>query len=445
MVVTTDVYTYIGVIIEVLNEGLPRAAWVIIGDQSSRSLLSRLRISHSMVVTQITLGTLLSIIFIAAAPQLAAAFVPAEVRAASLTYVRISSFSALSSSTEVAVSACTRALDRPDVPLLISSCKFIINIVLDLLLMSTFHVGTHTPTVNTQAVIRLGCDMSAAAVGLLYFLYTTTRLRRSSEVGSSGGESVTPTIAAVGILLRPGIFTLIESAIRNALYLWLISGIVAMGSDYATAWGVFNTIRWGLIMVPVQALEQASLAFVGHAWGRWRATVGTGNLRAKATRGDLFDITKPALRSTAIVLCVEVPLCIFLAVWGAKPFAFYLSQSDAVASITGKMWRTIDWCYIFYAISTQLATILLATQPRWYLYQSLMSNILYILPWCIALTIIEMTPENAWKYHAVIFGGSLVVSWVIVMVMVGLWAGKLLKGTMRLGLVYGGSRGVLAS
>lgn len=288
MVATTDVYTYIGVIIEVLNEGLPRAAWVIIGDHASRTPLARARISHSMVATQITLGALLSLAFLASAPQLAAAFVPAAVRAASLTYVRISAFSALSSATEVAVSACTRALDRPDVPLLISSCKFLANIVLDLLLMSSFRVGRHTPTVNTQAVIRLACDMAAAAAGLLYFLHTTARLRHTEAEAGRARESVAPTFAAVKILLRPGVFTLIESAVRNALYLWLISGIVAMGSDYATAWGVFNTIRWGLIMVPVQALEQASLAFVGHAWGRWRAAVGIDNLRPKATRGDLF-------------------------------------------------------------------------------------------------------------------------------------------------------------
>ncbi|KAJ0337271.1 hypothetical protein COL154_013404 [Colletotrichum chrysophilum] len=39
LVVTTDAYTYIGVVAEVLNEGLPRAAWVIIGDKASRSLM----------------------------------------------------------------------------------------------------------------------------------------------------------------------------------------------------------------------------------------------------------------------------------------------------------------------------------------------------------------------------------------------------------------------
>lgn len=40
-----------------------------------------------------------------------------------------------------------------------------------------------------------------------------------------------------------------------------------MSADYATAWGVFSTIRWGLIMVPVQAAEATTLTFVGHAWG----------------------------------------------------------------------------------------------------------------------------------------------------------------------------------
>jgi len=79
-------------------------------------------------------------------------------------------------------------------------------------------------------------------------------------------EPVRPSFQALRILIRPGFLTFLESAIRDTLYLWLISGIISMGSDYATAWGVFNTIRWGLIMVPVQALEASSLTFVAHAW-----------------------------------------------------------------------------------------------------------------------------------------------------------------------------------
>ena len=55
-----------------------------------------------------------------------------------------------------------------------------------------------------------------------------------------------------------------ESVIRNAIYLWVVYEIVQLGETYVTAWGVFNTIRWGLVIVPVQALETSTLVFVGY-------------------------------------------------------------------------------------------------------------------------------------------------------------------------------------
>src|SRR5258708_39599909 len=94
-------------------------------------------------------------------------------------------------------------------------------------------------------------------------------------------------------LLRPGIITFTESAMRNTLYLWLVSNIVSMGPNYATAWGVFNTIRWGLVMVPVQALEASTLTFVGHNWGQWRVRLGVEIRRPKASKADLLSPTLP--------------------------------------------------------------------------------------------------------------------------------------------------------
>ena len=284
-VVTTDVYTYIGVIVEVLNEGLPRAAWLVIGDRTTRTIASRLGLSYTLILTQVVLGAIMTIIFVAASEKLAGAFVPVQVRKSSLTYVRISSVSALSSAMEVAVSSCTRALDHPDVPVVISSTKFIVNIILDLLIISRFHVGSSTPTVNSQALIRLACDMGSALCGLGYFVYIATKMQRAA----GGSEhKAKPGIKALKILARPSIYTFAESAIRNALYLWLVSRIVLMGEDYATAWGIFNTIRWGMVMVPVQALEASTLTFVGHNWGKWRASVGAEIRRPKASKADIL-------------------------------------------------------------------------------------------------------------------------------------------------------------
>jgi Na+-driven multidrug efflux pump len=234
-----------------------------------------------MVTFQAILGLILNVVFVASSEKLAAAFVPASVRETSLTYVRISSVEALSSALDVAIVCATRALDHPDVPLLISSTKFVVNIVLDLLIISRFHRGGFTPTINTQALIRMACDLTAAVCGLLYFLWVAMKMQRQSRTVE---ERARLNFVSLKTLARPGVYTFVESALRNSIYLWLISGIVAMGSDYATAWGVFNTIRWGIVMVPVQALEASTLTFVGHAWGQWRARVGPEVKKPKVTR-----------------------------------------------------------------------------------------------------------------------------------------------------------------
>ncbi|KAK4565651.1 hypothetical protein LTR86_003499 [Recurvomyces mirabilis] len=205
-----------------------------------------------------------------------------------------------------------------------------------------------------------------------------------------------------------------------------------MGSDYATAWGVFNTIRWGLIMVPVQALEATSLTFIGHSWGMWRREMIGREHRPKATLRQLRSIVKPALTSCGIALVIEIPLCLFLSFYGAQRFALFISGSSAVSEICAKMWRTIDWCYIFYALSTQLATILLSTRPRWYLYQSLVSNLCWVLPWAVAVSRIGITPDDAWFYHSIVFGGSLVFSFLDIVVVDEIWAWTLHEGKMKL-------------
>ncbi|GAA6055934.1 hypothetical protein JCM3770_005601 [Rhodotorula araucariae] len=202
-----------------------------------------------------------------------------------------------------------------------------------------------------------------------------------------------------------------------------------MGQDYATAWGVFSTIRWGLIMVPVQALEATANAFVGHRWGRYlrRRQLSSGE---ETSWRDAYGIARPALLSVIIALIIEVPLCLGLSFGGARPFARYLSASDEVAGIVQHMWKTIDWCYIMYSVSTQLATILLATTPSWYLGQSLLANVFYCLPWAIALGEVHVSPKNAWTYHAFVFGGSLVVSFGIVIIVDTLWAWRIKLGRL---------------
>lgn len=159
--------------------------------------------------------------------------------------------------------------------------------------ISTFRIKGIHPTIKTQGAINLACSTIASLSGLIYFGMTAVRLARHQ--GITWNRYVSPPLRAWKTLARPGLSTFLESAIRNALYLWLVAGVVAMGSDYATAWGVFNTIRWGLVMVPVQALEAATLTFVGHRWGAWGAL---GGLEKKASFTDIFGTFAMPSRTT---------------------------------------------------------------------------------------------------------------------------------------------------
>jgi Na+-driven multidrug efflux pump len=432
MVVTTDTYTYIGVFAEVLNEGLPRAAYLIIGDKSSRSYRQRLPLTHTLILFQAVLGFIMSLGFVGGASTFAKAFVPVEVRGVSVTYVRIAAFSAFSSAIEYAVNTSTRALDKPDVPLVISSVKFAINIILDLIIISKFHVRSVTPTVNMQAGIALTCNLTSALAGLAYFVYTTSLSRRFSIHEDKSTVKLIPSLPALLTLIKPGFVFFSESAVRNALYLWLVHGIVDLGSNYATAWGVFSTIRWGLIMVPVAALEATTLTHVGHSWGRFRASsVPSGqSAKPRATMRQIFNVARWALYSVAIVLAIEVPLCLIMSFVGAKSFAFYLSGSEEVSPIAARMWRTIDWCYILYGVGTQLAAVLVATRPRWYLYQSLATNLLYVLPWAAVCQVSKLNAGDPWTYHSIVFGGTLVFAFFATIAMDATWVYTLRKGKM---------------
>ena len=167
------------------------------------------------------LGAIVTIVFIASAERLAAAFVPAQVKDASIKYVQIYSIPASSSAIQLAVSNRTRALDNPDVPLLIASISVAVNIVLDLLIISKFCVGLWSPTIINQTLSRITYDMISALVGLVYFAYIARRLRRqnSETSGSMMGHWKGFSIAILKILVPPWAYKFIESALRNALYL----------------------------------------------------------------------------------------------------------------------------------------------------------------------------------------------------------------------------------
>ncbi|KAK4705213.1 hypothetical protein P7C70_g993, partial [Phenoliferia sp. Uapishka_3] len=254
-VATTDAYTYASIVVECFNEGLPRAAWNTVANDSLYSKEQRLSLVRTLVIIQSAIGLILSLSFIGAADSFVGNFVPGPVQDISVRYVRISAFgSGLASTLETAVSLGTRALDHPEqvlppffksrttysyssslnsIPLMISSVKVLLQIFLDLALISTVHVRGVHPSITIQAIIRLVCDLTGAFVGLGCFLY----IARGSQLPSAAAAK--PSLASLRVLAIPGIPTFIESAVRNAIYLYLVHNVILRGQNYATGLALF--------------------------------------------------------------------------------------------------------------------------------------------------------------------------------------------------------------
>jgi hypothetical protein len=114
VITTLTIIPDASIVVEVVNEGLPRGVWSTTTDRTALPLEARLAQILTLITVQTTLGLCLTVAFVIAAPSFVGAFVPGTVRSISVRYVRISSGSLVASTLETAVSLGTRALDHPE-------------------------------------------------------------------------------------------------------------------------------------------------------------------------------------------------------------------------------------------------------------------------------------------------------------------------------------------
>ncbi|TVY82521.1 hypothetical protein LSUE1_G003878 [Lachnellula suecica] len=449
-VATTKLYTWMSVAGLVLNDGLPRAAWTVIGDDTTRSRHSRISLSYTLILFQVVFGIAVSGILMASAERNAvspSATVSGGMSKTSLAYVRYDAMSALTSAIEIGVFNSARALDHPEIPMLVNFVKFSLNMILDVTVMSQYGTLVHQPSMINQAAINMTCDLASAALGLWYFKRVTTKYtkeRTTATTGPNGWKAIDkskarPCYASLKVLFQHGIWTFIESAIRNLILVYLMIGLTtALKTENATAWNAFRDIRLGMLLVPLQALETSTLTFVGHAWGEWRKEVGPTETQVEVKESEkdkltkFYAITKPAWLPCLMIPPLETVLFIVLSIWWAKPYALFMSGDQSTAAMVQWMWRTIDWCWIPAALSTILATILLATTPRYFCLQGAITGLLWMLPWAVGVPGYNYTAARAWHFAAVLFGGEKLVSFCSVVFTCWLWRRLLFRGKVKL-------------
>lgn len=58
-----------------------------------------------------------------------------------------------------------------------------------------------------------------------------------------------------------------------------------------------------------------------------------------------------------------------------------------------------------------------------------------MLPWAIVVTKVSFSESTAWTYYAIIFGGALVFDFIDVSITLLIWAFRLSKGKVKVGVI----------
>ena len=129
--------------------------------------------------------------------------------------------------------------------------------------------------------------------------------------------------------------------------------------------------------------------------------------------------------------------------------ARWLTGGERVATLTIKMWhvsgdrrrrsriaslQTLNWFYALCAIGKQVGSLLLVTTPRFFFYQSIITNIFWLLPWAIAFTKLQLEAADerrALTLHAALFGGALTLSFIVTSAAAVIWTLRLKKRLIR--------------
>ncbi|KAI9099867.1 hypothetical protein DFS34DRAFT_680246 [Phlyctochytrium arcticum] len=454
-----DAWGWMTLLTDTATEGLSRVAYLLVGDLT-RPMGDRLQLATTLVLGQGFSGIFGASALAIAAPGFALPFFSSAIKASSTKFVRVASFAAGFGVIQAAVEATTRSLDRPEVPVVISLCKTILNIILDAALLSPYRVDKAIPTYNTQAAIRLSCDGFGAFVGCVYFVYLVYKIK------PRGTKFPIPTFHTVLVILHPGNFSVVEAALRHGLLHWLAAAIVPLSAPYAAAFGVFKKIRLGLIMVPALALDRTSVTMMGHRWGAFRERFGDPkswragplqNNEAKETGieleddtidvehvcsidkkapvvistavltsanpsyKDIIDLARPGIIALVAILVIELILNTILSAGPIRNLAFYLSSNAPVADLAANMFHSLNWTYILLSASMPLASILLATRVDLWFFSSLVTNLVWLLPWCIFFAAKDASANKAWTYHSVSFAGPMVLGLFVTIAAVGIW------------------------
>lgn len=184
-----------------------------------------------------------------------------------------------------------------------------------------------------------------------------------------------------------------DSVVRNFFYFMVTLKFVNnLGETEIGAWNLLNTIIWGFLLIPSFAVANYVKVQVG--LGANKEKLELQALIKKIAKQSFFCLT-----AWLIVLSVAGSLC-----WPLMA-GYFSPHNVAVQEMSTSMFYQLGWIYIVFSFNNAIDSLFFGTGRTSYIfYQSFLTNLLvYFIPWILYLVGI-LTPTYWWVLGLYISG-----------------------------------------
>jgi putative MATE family efflux protein len=391
----TEQYEFIAVTIEIVNEMIPFGILALVA-RNYHNREKVIEILKAGLIIQVVFSLLVTGIVVLFTKDFVATIgTPAEIVNLTTEYLLLKSIALPFEAVAYILLIAIKSLQKGKEALILVTISVIVNMILDLFLISNTPVSLH---LGIQGV-AIGYVVSKILLMIISVVYIVRILDIdiTSIIRTKWRDHVAPLFSIGG-------WTGLDSLVRNVGYMGLLLVLNAMGTNEFGGYGLAMAVMWTLL-IPVLALGEGTSVVVGNYFGEKRYE-------------DLLDVVK-----TSMILGIVIMLAIAgtgILCWQAFSAFFNPNPAMIAFSVATFWWLIIP--YIGFGISTILRSIFYGTGQTKYIFSiACVINIGLILPFVglIRMGIISASFTSVMMFYTISFLLDPVLAYV--------WARKVLS------------------
>jgi len=375
----TEQYEFIAVTIEIVNEMIPFGILALVAQNYH---------NREKVIEILKAGLLIQIVFSLIVTGIVVFFTkdfvgtigtPAEIVNLTTGYLLLKSIALPFEAVAYILLIAIKSLQKGKEALILVTISVIVNMILDLFLISNTSVSLH---LGIQGV-AIGYVVSKVILMIISVAYVfhLLQLDITTILKTKWRDHVAP-------LFKIGGWTGLDSLVRNVGYMGLLLVLNVMGTNEFGGYGLAMWVMWTLL-IPVLALGEGTSVVVGNYFGEKRYE-------------DLLNVVKTSL---VLVIVIMLTIAGIGVLWWQSLSTFFNPNPDMVTYSVATFWWLII-PYIGFGIGTIFRSIFYGTgQTRYIFYIACIINIGMILPFIalIRMGIITASFSSVMMFYMISF------------------------------------------